>query len=164
MQMLPLDFPFPEGAGSESFSTKVRSSRFDVGRWTLDVRGSRFEVFALSRHKPLPASTLQRFNELPLRSPPERDQRWVIPPQLRGSSFDVRCSMFDVESSAPLPGWVTGGLSRVSASTLQPLQRSNTPTLPRSPCSAIQWTPHAQSRLLHHVRVKLRGAHVFVPE
>src|SRR5881394_4317160 len=30
--------------------------------------------------------------------------------------------------------------------------------------STIQRTPHTQSRLLHHMRINLRGAHVLVPE
>jgi len=134
--MLPLDFPFPEGAGSESFSTKVRSSRFDVGRWTLDVRGSRFEVFALSRHKPLPASTLQRFNELPLRSPPERDQRWVIPRPnfgVQASMFDVRCSML----SLPLPSQ-DGSRVGYPAFRLQRFNPFNAPTLRPFPAPPAQ--------------------------
>ena len=80
--------------------------------------------------------------------------------------FDVRGWMLDaftflVPHSPPGRGSGVGysafRLQRYHASTLQ---RPNTPMLPRSP---IQRTPHAQARLLHHVRVKLRRRHVFVP-
>jgi len=48
---------------------------------------------------------------------------------------------------------VPSALSRCNASPFYLLRRSS-----------IQRTPHSQSRLLHHMRVNLRGAHVLVPE
>src|SRR5712664_2609039 len=44
------------------------------------------------------------------------------------------------------------------------LQRATLPFQPHRSRSAIQRTPHPQPRLLHHMRVNLRGAHVLVPE
>ena len=88
---------------------------------------------------------------------------WMF--DVRCSMFDVRCSMFDVECSMfhvrcsmfDVGCWMFD----VRCSMFPP---RGLKVFTRPSTAHIQRTFHSNARLLHHMRINLRGAHILMPQ